>query len=202
MTFEEEYRRINSIVLGKGGGWKNYDTVGHIYEEARDYFKLLLEYFGDRPITFLEIGVLKGGNFVLTGHLLNTVLAVGIDNGSYKLQGEFDAIQATVALSPSFPYNIFIGDSHELKTKEKAINICERYDLIYIDGDHSYEGVKKDFEMYSGLLTDGGIIAFHDIANQTTSVPRFWKEIHDPFIHSEFIHKKKGTMVGIGVIYP
>jgi predicted O-methyltransferase YrrM len=37
-----------------------------------------------------------------------------------------------------------------------------KLDFIFIDGDHSYEGVKKDFELYSTLLTDKGIIIIHD----------------------------------------
>lgn len=35
-------------------------------------------------------------------------------------------------------------------------------DFLFIDGDHSYEGVKTDFELYSTLLSDRGIIAIHD----------------------------------------
>jgi hypothetical protein len=35
-------------------------------------------------------------------------------------------------------------------------------DFLFIDGDHSYEGVKTDFELYSSLLSDRGIIAIHD----------------------------------------
>ena len=35
-------------------------------------------------------------------------------------------------------------------------------DLLFIDGDHSYEGVKKDFELYSTILSDNGIIIIHD----------------------------------------
>ena len=37
-----------------------------------------------------------------------------------------------------------------------------KIDVLYIDGDHSYEGVKKDFELYSMLLNDKGIIIIHD----------------------------------------
>ena len=37
-----------------------------------------------------------------------------------------------------------------------------KIDFLFIDGDHSYEGVKKDFELYSQLLTDKGIIIIHD----------------------------------------
>jgi hypothetical protein len=35
-------------------------------------------------------------------------------------------------------------------------------DFIFIDGDHSFEGVLKDFNLYSELLSANGIIALHD----------------------------------------
>ena len=39
-----------------------------------------------------------------------------------------------------------------------------KIDFLFIDADHSYKGVKKDFKMYSPLVRLGGIIAFRDIA--------------------------------------
>jgi hypothetical protein len=37
-----------------------------------------------------------------------------------------------------------------------------KIDLLWIDGDHSYEGVKSDFELYSKILSDNGVIIIHD----------------------------------------
>lgn len=37
-----------------------------------------------------------------------------------------------------------------------------KIDVLFIDGDHSYEGVKKDFELYSKLLSENGVILLHD----------------------------------------
>ena len=34
--------------------------------------------------------------------------------------------------------------------------------LLWIDGDHTFEGAKKDFENFSPWLVDGAIVAFHD----------------------------------------
>lgn len=35
-------------------------------------------------------------------------------------------------------------------------------DLIFIDGDHSYEGVKADWDLFSPFLTTSGVAVFHD----------------------------------------
>jgi len=37
-----------------------------------------------------------------------------------------------------------------------------KIDLLWIDGDHSYEGVKTDFDLYSKILSDNGVIIIHD----------------------------------------
>jgi hypothetical protein len=37
-----------------------------------------------------------------------------------------------------------------------------KIDLLFIDGDHSYEGVKQDFDLYSQILSENGIIIIHD----------------------------------------
>jgi len=41
-------------------------------------------------------------------------------------------------------------------------------DFIFIDGDHSYEGIKKDWDIYSGKVKVGGVIALHDTANSSS----------------------------------
>lgn len=37
-------------------------------------------------------------------------------------------------------------------------------DLLFIDGDHTYEGVRKDIEAWVKFVKPGGIVAFHDYA--------------------------------------
>ena len=37
-----------------------------------------------------------------------------------------------------------------------------KIDLLHIDADHTFEGVKKDFELYSQIMNKGGLITIHD----------------------------------------
>jgi hypothetical protein len=50
-----------------------------------------------------------------------------------------------------------------------------KIDLLFIDGDHSYEGVKKDFELYSTIMSENGIITIHDTD----------QKYHDTFLVTE-----------------
>jgi len=67
-----------------------------------------------------------------------------------------------------------------LEEVKKNLN-GNQLDFLFIDGDHSYEGVKKDFEMYSPLVRKVGIIAFHDIVKNyfdpKCQVDLFWKDL-------------------------
>jgi predicted O-methyltransferase YrrM len=52
-------------------------------------------------------------------------------------------------------------------SSEEAINSSQGFNeidigLIFIDGDHTYEGVKKDFDLWFNKLAINGHIAFHD----------------------------------------
>ncbi len=55
-----------------------------------------------------------------------------------------------------------------------------KIDYLHIDADHSYEGVKKDFELYSTILNDNGIISIHDTD----------QSYHDNYIVTDEIKEK------------
>ncbi len=54
-----------------------------------------------------------------------------------------------------------------------------KYDYVYIDGDHTYEGVKKDFNFFYKKLNKYGFIVFHDHknTNKKYGVGKFLKEL-------------------------
>jgi len=56
----------------------------------------------------------------------------------------------------------FIKDTSEIAFHNFFIRQDIKIDFLFIDGDHSYEGVKKDFELYSTIVNDNGIIVIHD----------------------------------------
>jgi len=99
------------------------------------------------------------------------------------------------------------GDSHNPSTlnKVKLILGDQKLDFLFIDGDHSYEGVKKDFEMYAPLVRKGGMIAFHDIVEHPPEtgcqVNRFWSEVKRFYTYTEIVKNWNQRWAGIGVLF-
>lgn len=62
-------------------------------------------------------------------------------------------------------HNIQYLDVHNYRsTDPNVLNLInlQSFDLIFIDGDHSYNGVMNDFNNYIGLLKKGGYMVFDD----------------------------------------
>ena len=103
--------------------------------------------------------------------------------------------------------NLIRENSHARSTFEMVEKMLEgnKLDFLFIDGDHSYDGVKADFERYSKLVDKDGIIAFHDIfpglLESVGGVPRFWNEIKPNFRHQELIKNLQQAGCGIGILY-
>lgn len=83
-------------------------------------------------------------------------------------------------------WKFFCGNSQQPNMYENIKVQSDKYDLIFIDGDHSYEGVKRDFNLYKNLLSDRGYIAFHDIDpnhifadNYAGQVYKFWQDLEE-----------------------
>lgn len=67
-------------------------------------------------------------------------------------------------------------------------------DILFIDGDHSYDGVKKDFEKYEPFVKKGGIILMHDVTHRHFGVKDYWKEIIYPKVNLPL------NGVGLGIV--
>jgi cephalosporin hydroxylase len=166
------------------------------------------------PRTVLEIGTAQGGTlFLLTRVAAPDALLVSVDLRRGQFGGGYPRWR--VPLYRSFAreaqrVELVLGDSHEPHTRDRIHSLLDGrdLDLLFVDGDHTYEGVRQDFNDYSPLVRPGGLVAFHDIVpggpgkhGDPGGVPIFWSELKATRSDvSELVEDWEWGSCGIGLV--
>jgi predicted O-methyltransferase YrrM len=180
--------------------------------QIKEEFIELLKIFQElNPKYILEIGTANGGTLFCYSKLADpdaTIISIDLPEGPFGggyPEWKIPVYQAFAKENQKL--YLLRKDSHKQETLEEVKKILNgnQLDFLFIDGDHSYEGVKKDFEMYSPLVRKGGIIAFHDcLLNNddfaSGGVKRFWDNIKREYRFKEIIQEKENKEFGISVI--
>lgn len=226
-TIQQHWRLWEQAYLGLLGGVTD--------EIARDAIKkgaiqkhgeleaLVAEVAAMQPMVVVEIGSAKGGTFyawcqsAAPGALLVSIDLPGGDFGGSQLAqveetgvdgyGERDYQAIKGYGRPFQQVELIRADSQKPETRAALERLLagRPIDFLMIDGDHAYEGVKRDFELYSPLVRDGGLIAFHDIVVHPkmpeAQVHRLWRELRPRHRNTELIDREFGGWGGIGVLH-
>jgi cephalosporin hydroxylase len=160
-----------------------------------------------RPRTVVEIGTDEGGTlFLWTRVAAPDALLVAVDARPLGLLGRFSAyaiVRRGLARHDQRIELLMPVDSQSPATVERARGLTagRPVDYLFIDGDHSYEGVKRDFELWSPLVRSGGIIAFHDMKpDHPDGVPRLWAELKERFETEERVSATEPSY-GLGIVH-
>ena len=86
----------------------------------------------------------------------------------------------------------------------KEYFIDKSIDLLHIDGFHTYEVVKHDFEAWLPKLSNKSFVFFHDInvRERNFGVFKFWEELKDKYEHFQFDFGHGLGIISIGKIIP
>jgi hypothetical protein len=140
--------------------------------EAEADYGLLLEHLAlyAKTKTIVEIGVARGDTTASLcraahktgGHVFGFDLweAHGVWNQFERLATMEDVHNRLAKNYSNFTLTKINSASPEFPPL--LAKLCPRIDLAFIDGDHSYTGIKNDFDIVYPLLADAGIVAFHD----------------------------------------
>ena len=186
------------------GGHRMYDgTHLHLMQspwEFADFIFALKQHENDTGFkirNFLEVGFSAGQNNSLLHKFFNFDHIVGLDNFSSHIN--------TSALHANLRHKnltLAIGDSTSKRVID-LVNKMGKYDLIFIDANHTYEYVKKDFENFKPFLEEGGVIGFHDVdCPDWRGINKFWKELEATGKYSmqTFVERGYRLQYGIGML--
>jgi cephalosporin hydroxylase len=171
------------------------------HQHPREFDALLALYMSLCPRCVLEIGSWHGGTLKQwIKRAPRGAMVVSIDLGtSNPEQWHTWARDAGIRLF------CLAGRSQEPDIIDEARRLGP-YDFAFIDGDHTYEAVKADFENYRTMMAPGGVMAFHDILAHErypdNQVRRVWDEIVAAgYPTSELIENHSFSWGGIGICY-
>jgi predicted O-methyltransferase YrrM len=151
--FEDLDFLFTSSQLDHGVASLRFDEAALLYRLVRDA----------GTATIAEIGRFKGGSTLL----MATAMAAGSTLWSYDLHvparpdligADLDAelAEALKRLGVEDGVHLVVGDSRVVDIPRGPL------DVLFIDGDHSYEGARADFERWASHVREGGHLLFHD----------------------------------------
>lgn len=156
-----------------------------------------------RPKVIIEIGTYEGGTTLIWSQLASERV-ITCDINPPGPRGEL--IRAFPPPASGCKVSILTGDSHATDFAaevEKEVGGAQ-VDFLFIDGDHTEAGVEADYRTYRHLVREGGIIAFHDIADNQdqpgNEVQHFWKRLKQEAVTEEIIEDRGQTGFGIGIV--
>lgn len=155
---------------------------------------------------YLEVGAREGDTFheIMTS-LPKRSFGVAVDLpgglwGKITTSKKLESAKSDL-LRKGYDVKVILGNSTHSSVID-SIKALGKFDAVFIDGDHTYEGVKKDFDNYKELAP---VVIFHDIVGDgqfekvqgnKVEVPVFWNEIKTE-TSLEFVGEE--SKMGIGV---
>jgi hypothetical protein len=179
-----------------------YAGYGLLHWQLPNQFsRYLVELSRHQIESYLEIGTRHGGTFVITSEYLSRFhplrRAMGVDLGGSRSLGEYSDLREDV---------IVLRASRHSEEFRAAVRAHGPFDLVLIDGDHSAEGCRSDFEF---MKDHGRVLAFHDIVSEPVpGVGEVWREVKDAhagefrFVEFTQQYAEQGEGFGIGVASP
>lgn len=147
------------------------DTLRHsggmMHQKDIDALSALL--LSLKPKRIFEIGTFRGASSELMLRLLPKAEVISIAfvseaKGKRQFNNDeltVEEVGALVSAENRDRYTQLIGDSHKIDP-QAFVRDHGRMDLVFIDGDHSREGVRQDTALARAILSPGGAIAWHD----------------------------------------
>jgi hypothetical protein len=154
------------------------------------------------PKVFVELGTHNGFSYFVA---CQTIAELDLPTQAFavdhwrgdKHAGVFDESVYSAVVELNKQYNHF-SNLLKMSFHEARVNVPDGIDLLHVDGLHTYEAVKEDFETWLPKMNHDGIILIHDIhvRHSDFGVYRLWDELKSQYRTIEFTGS-----YGLGVIF-
>ncbi len=143
---------------------------------------------GQQTLEYLEIGVLFGVNTAIVWDLLRHHFRSTRITCIDPLEGYYDAKSLDALTGLPISEQLLLHNLHKVQCDMTQVQVLRglsedpqileqasqrSYNYLLIDGDHSYDGVRQDFENYAPLVRSGGIVVIDDYGVEE------WQEVTD-----------------------
>src|SRR5437867_12580372 len=160
-----------------------------------------------RPKYIVEVGTAGGGTLLLWSRIADpeaTIVTIDLPGGEFGGGSSYLRVPLFRKLPlPGQTLHLIRGDSHDRKTLELTKTYLQGHsaDFLFIDADHTERGVRADYDMYSPLVREGGLIGFHDIAitRPEYGVRTLWHELKAHHRTRDIVGEP--LAYGIGLLY-
>lgn len=183
-------------------GRYGYFTI-HTLQKRTEILALAQAVAALKPRLILEIGTARGGTLLIWSSLASEKV---ITCDLVHREPQKALFEALPPRGSNCQVKLLTGNSHAAEFKQRvAVELGgQKADFLFIDGDHTVEGVKADYEDYREFVRPGGIIAFHDIVEKqpfdTNQVHQFWQRVRKETETEEFISDPDQCGFGIGIV--
>jgi O-methyltransferase len=181
--------------------------------EWRDTLKIIDSI---NPQIILEIGPLRAGTFysftqLVSKGIIISIEAPGIEKG--LSDAETDHLKSQIIENNHDNEIYFIKNLpvEEALKKVKDILKDKQSDVLFLNGEHSYNGIKQEFEVLAQMVSGTGLIIVNDIHSlknapadeflNNSGVEQFWREISLLYRTKEIIFDRRQKGHGVGIIY-
>lgn len=129
-------------------------------EEFADFVHFMASHVGSAKMT-LDLGIASGGQTKFLRDWFKCEKTIILDIGLHEMFPHWARIKEMVDTEYELE---MISDSHLPAVREKLAPYENQIDFAFVDGDHSYKGLRQDIFLVTPLLKTGGIMALHDTA--------------------------------------